>query len=227
MAQFTNGPVIVAASDRMVTTGDIEFEQEQTKIFLLTTSITIMVAGDLTVQADVLHEVIAWKEMRLEAEPNKWLNVKDVADVFHSSLVKLTRRRAEVAILHPIGLDLEKLTGLQIAPDLGNQLTREVLQYQVAPIQAIVSGIDETGSHIYELSNAGVSCQDWTGFASIGAGAWHSNSQIMFANHVKSRSMAETIAVCGIVAARRRCSSRMPFQPAIPSGDAGHAKTPS
>ncbi|SFS16516.1 hypothetical protein SAMN05421771_2926 [Granulicella pectinivorans] len=177
----------------MVTAGDIEFEQEQTKIFVLTKSVIIMVAGDLTVQADILHSVIEHKNRQLNEYPDEWLSVKLVADWFYEDLAAITRQRAAKMILHPLNLDFDKLVLAGIDSELANQLAKELLDFRIAPIQAIVMGIDASGAHIYEVSNEGVVCQDWTGFASIGAGAWHANSQLMFGEHVKHKEMAETL----------------------------------
>src|SRR5882757_576609 len=164
MASFRGDPIIIGASDRMVTAGDIEFEQEQKKIFILTKSVSIMVAGDLTIQADILHKVIARKNDQLREYPNEWLGVKMVADWFYEELAEITRKRAAQAILHPLHLDWEKLSSPNLAPELANQLAKELLQFQIASIQAVVMGIDESGAHLYEVNNQGVVCQDWTGF---------------------------------------------------------------
>lgn len=99
IGQFFERHIIVAASDRMVTTGDIEFEQEQRKIIFLTASVAVMVAGDLTVQTAILHHVQAWVRQQIEGSPDSWLNVKDVADQFYESLAGLRKDAAQNAIL--------------------------------------------------------------------------------------------------------------------------------
>jgi hypothetical protein len=203
MAQYLGNGIIVGASDRMVTSGDIEFEQEQRKIHPLTNAIHIMVAGDLGIQTDLLHEIEAWKDNHLEQFPEIWIKVKDVADEFHGSLVRWKRRAACDAILTPLSLDYERLVSPDISENLAMQLSKEILNFQISPIEAIVMGIDASGSHIYIVDNvSGVTCHDWTGFAAIGGGAWHANSQLMFAGHVKARDFAETIML--VYSAKRR-----------------------
>lgn len=49
---------IIGASDRMLTAGNIEFEPPIAKLHNLTKSICIMIAGDVALQADILHSVI-------------------------------------------------------------------------------------------------------------------------------------------------------------------------
>ena len=166
---------IIGASDRMVTTGDIEFEQEQRKIQQLTTSISLMVAGDLSVQADVIHRLLTWRDQCLEKAPEQWLKVKDAADKFYEYLAEYRRKCAHQAVLEPLGLDLASLNSGAVTHEMAMQLSKEILDFRIAAIEAIVMGQDDSGHHIYVVDNGGVSCQDWTGFAAIGSGAWHAN----------------------------------------------------
>jgi hypothetical protein len=69
-------------------------------------------------------------------------------------------------------------------------------------IEAIVSGVDGIGAHIYVVNNSEVTCRDAIGFAAIGAGYWHANSQFMFAGHNRNRPLAETLLLT--YAAKRR-----------------------
>jgi hypothetical protein len=54
-------------------------------------------------------------------------------------------------------------------------------------------GVDTTGGHIYVCDNGTITCQDAVGFASIGIGYWHANSQFMFGGHTKYKAMPETL----------------------------------
>jgi len=48
-------------------------------------------------------------------------------------------------------------------------------------METIIAGMDETGPHIYSIDSDGVSsCNDSAGFAAIGIGARHAESQFMF-----------------------------------------------
>jgi 20S proteasome alpha/beta subunit len=191
MAKYEGNSVIVAASDRMVTAGDIEWEQDQRKIHGLTSAISLMVAGDLHVQTDILHELEDWKDSRLEEHPDKWIRVKDVAEEFYAILMRIKRKAALNAILVPLNLDYDSLV-TSVSSDLQIRLSKEILDFQIAQVAAIVMGLDSTGVHIYVADNYGVTCEDWTGFTAVGGGAWHANSQLMFANHTKYRGLAET-----------------------------------
>ena len=98
MAEYLGNRLIIAASDRMVTSGDIEFEQDQRKIHNLTSAIAIMVAGDLTLQATILHEVQAWANERIANNPTEWILVKDAAEIFHECVINLKKKMAREAI---------------------------------------------------------------------------------------------------------------------------------
>lgn len=193
MAHYLGRTIVIAASDRMITTGDIEFEQEQMKIQMLSSSIAIMVAGDLTVQTYLIHETIAWANEQIAEQPTVWLKVKDVADVFRSRLVALKRAAAAEAILLPLNLDYDKLVSTEMSPGLAMQLAKEIFDFQIGTVEAIITGSDPTGVHIYVVDDRGVTCQDWVGFAAVGGGAWHANSQLMFAGHVKTRDYPEVL----------------------------------
>jgi hypothetical protein len=69
-------------------------------------------------------------------------------------------------------------------------------------VETIVAGVDLTGPHIYVVTNRGITCNDAAGFAAIGVGYWHANSQFMFAEHARSKTMAQTLLLA--YAAKRR-----------------------
>lgn len=201
MCQYGGSSVIIGASDRMMTSGNIEFEQAQTKIYHLTRAISIMIAGDIVTQTDVLLKVIHTVDERVTNDPTNWWKVKDIADLFYLELMTLKNQQAEQSILAPLQLNFEKLTSPDVAPELAIRLAKEVLEFEIPRIEALIIGID-TRVHIYEVNNEGVACQDWVGFSSIGIGAGHANSQLMFAGHVKTRALAETMLT--VYTAKRR-----------------------
>jgi len=51
----------------------------------------------------------------------------------------------------------------------------------------------ENPQHIYTSQNGVISCNDVVGFSAIGAGAWHADSQLMFAAHTKWNVFGETL----------------------------------
>src|SRR5262249_3889902 len=81
----------------------------------------------------------------------------------------------------------------QMVPQLAEKIASELINFQMPEIQAIVTGVDATGPHIYLIDNRGATLRDSVGFAAIGAGYWHSNSQFMFAGHSRHKSVPQTL----------------------------------
>ena len=52
-----NGGTILGASDRMLTAGNVQFNPPASKTYAVTTSIAFMVAGDMSIQAEIIAEV--------------------------------------------------------------------------------------------------------------------------------------------------------------------------
>ena|SRR5271166_2577045 len=50
-----------------------------------------------------------------------------------------------------------------------------------------------TGAHIYAAYNSDITCLDAIGFAAIGIGSRHANSEFMFAKHTIQRALPETL----------------------------------
>jgi hypothetical protein len=86
--------------------------------------------------------------------------------------------------------------------DLVVKLATELINFRPPDVAAIIAGLDSTGPHIYVAQNSDVTCQDGVGFASIGAGHWHANSQFMFAGHTRQTPAPETLLT--IYSAKRR-----------------------
>jgi hypothetical protein len=76
---------------------------------------------------------------------------------------------------------------------LVNKLAGELVNYQCSGIEAIITGVDSLGAHIFTVDNKGVSMRDAVGFAAIGAGYWHANSAMMFAEHTRRKPMPDTL----------------------------------
>lgn len=204
VAAICQGNTIFGASDRMLTAGDIQFEPQQPKIIVLTRSIVVMVAGDSSMQSEIIQKVQADVSKRIEVEPQNWWNVRDVADLYSRYCGEARLRRAEHQILEPVGLTQDTFISRQKEMDSGfvRQLATELINFDPPKIAAICCGVDLTGAHIYLADNTNVTCEDLVGFAAIGAGAGHANSQLMFAGHTRYRPMPETLLL--VYSAKKR-----------------------
>ena len=192
---------VIGASDRMITSGDIQFEPPQTKIITLTNSVVVMIAGDTAMQLEILYNVRRDVTQRISAHPADWWSINDVAELYRQYYNEAVARRSEQAILAPLGLTHATYIAQQrtMAPKLVQQVATELLNFQPPGAEIIITGIDNTGvggaaiPHIYVVHNGRVSCHDVVGFAAIGVGYWHSESQLMFAKHVRAKPAADTL----------------------------------
>jgi len=131
---------------------------------------------------------------RIKSEPNNWWNVRDVADLYARYFNEARLRRAENAILAPLGLDKGSFIGRQreLDPQLVQTLAAELRSFNAPDVETIFVGIDTTGAHVYVAYNSEISCLDAVGFAAIGYGARHASSELMFAKHTNQRPLPET-----------------------------------
>ena len=195
IAAMCDGNTIIGASDRMLTAGDIEFEPQQTKTISITSSIVCMIAGDSAMQMEIIQYVKPDVNKRIESNPDEWWKVRDVAELYSLYYKQACLRRAENQILAPLGLDHESFLRRQqeMDPTLVLKLSTELINFDPPDTAAIFAGIDTGGPQIYVVNNADVNCQNLVGFAAIGVGVWHANSQLMFAGHTKYRTFPETL----------------------------------
>jgi 20S proteasome alpha/beta subunit len=195
VAAICNNENIVGAADRMLTAGDVEFEPPQTKVLAVTSSIALMIAGDASLQIEIIHVLQARVAEQIRSTPDEWIKVRTVADCYYRYFQEARNSRSEKAILNPLGLTRETFITKQSHMDstLVNKLASELVNYSVAEVQAIIAGLDSDGPHIYVVDNRGVEARDSAGFAAIGAGYWHANSQIMFAEHARWKPMPDTL----------------------------------
>jgi hypothetical protein len=186
---------VFGASDRMITSGDIEFEPgRMRKAFWFTKSIVAMWAGEAAYQAEVL-EAVHRRVAARSTEANDW-SVREVADLYVEEWLAAKRRRAEQQILAPVGLTADGLLSGKhgLRDTVVTRLIESMIEYELPGERegitaTIITGIDrdhpnnEVGAHLYRVWNGHASCEDAIGFAAIGAGSWHANSQLMLAGY--------------------------------------------
>lgn len=204
IAAICEGATIIGASDRMVTTGSIKFEPQQTKIISISNSISIMIAGDIGLQTEILDQVTTEVSTRINDDPANWWRVADVADLYSHHYKEVKFKKAESAILAPLGMDGDtfKVLQQQMSPKLVKELAGDLRKFRLPVTQVIITGIDITGAHIFTIADGNISCKDFVGFASIGIGGWHADSQFMFDRHNKTKPMPETLLL--VYSAKKR-----------------------
>jgi len=195
--------IILGAADRMITSGDIEFEPSDKapvppvfKIEFIMNSITAMTAGDSGFQSEAMLYVRAAIWAQIHASPTVWPTVRDAVGHYIDFYNQKKLREAEAKFLLPFDLDRKSFRTEQkeMAPKVAAHLTAEMIGYDVEyEVETIFTGVDDTGAHIYQLrENEYMSC-DSVGFAAIGSGGRHAESQFMLARHSRTSMLDETL----------------------------------
>lgn len=189
------GGSIFGASDRMLTSGDVQFEPDTSKIYPLTTSIAAMTAGDSGFQVEILREVYKIINDRITSQPDNWWLVRDVAYLYLHYRNEIKKKRAEEILLVPLGLDHNSFVAKQKQMSDGfiTQLTKELVNFEVPSVETIFAGVDQDGPHIYTVENDSVSCHDSVGFSAIGIGYSHAKSQFMLTGYNYESPMADSL----------------------------------
>ncbi len=131
---------------------------------------------------------------RIQNDPQNWWMVEDVAALYAKYYSEAKLKRSEAAILSPLGLN--RMTFIerqqQMAPSLVSQLAQQMINFEMPEVETIFAGVDPRGTHIYVAQDGNKSCADVIGFASVGVGKWHANSQFMFAGHTRYSLLPRT-----------------------------------
>jgi hypothetical protein len=179
----------------MITWGDMQFQPPTPKLVILTSSIAAMTSGDAALLREISTGVQAEVQAAILADPNNWLNVFDVAQMFvrHRNEAKL--RRAEASLLGPLGLNRWAFLHGQhgLAADLARTIATDMVQFPLPPTGFLITGVDTTGAHIYTVNDGALSCNDAMAFAAIGIGSRHAESHFMLAQHGCHRTLSETL----------------------------------
>src|SRR6185312_864556 len=119
----------------------------------------------------------------------------------------LLRSRAESEILSPHGLDLNTFLAAQasMSAEVVSDLAARLSSFQFdSQLEAIIMGIDTDGPvhiktgekavypQLYAIDGDKAACMNTAGFAAIGIGKSHAESQIMLAGHSPMRSLSDS-----------------------------------
>jgi 20S proteasome alpha/beta subunit len=201
LAAICEKSLIFGASDRMLTSGDIEFEvanpqSEPSKIIALTSSVVAMIAGDAGLQREILRELKNVINERIKKQPNNWWRVKDVAALYADFYDAAKLRYAKHSILAPFGLDENSFFQRQKEMSEGfiEKISQSLNRFEMPAVETIVTGIDNDGGpHIYVIHGNYIRCADPVGFAAIGSGSRHAEAQFMLAGHEPSAESPATL----------------------------------
>jgi hypothetical protein len=192
---------VMGASDRMLTAGDIQYQPAQPKILTLSSAIAVMTSGDASIQAQILYRTGADVQARIVREPDNWWSVEDVARLYLKYAMQYRAEEAELAYLAPHGLTYETWISRQheLAPRVAANIAEQLTYFPAPGVSAIIMGVDLVGPHIYVVHRdedgrrMTVSREDYVGFAAIGSGSNHAESQMMLGGHATTNGFADTL----------------------------------
>jgi hypothetical protein len=180
-------PVVIAASDRMITIGEIQYEPDQTKMIDLASQTIGLFAGDMQLHAGIVVRVKERIAETLHENPAN-ISVAEIAKIYGEEFAYYRRLRAEREILIPRGLDFDRFLSRQAT--MAHYQVRDIdasLAAYYIDSTAIIAGIDPTGAHIFRITNPGiVECMDTPFFACAGSGEWLATTQFMLARYDKT-----------------------------------------
>ncbi len=144
ICQLEGNPLVVGASDRMLTVGDTtEYEPPQHKVYRLTPQAVLMIAGDTSAQTTI------GRSTHLEIEASGIVEIAEMANIFAKNFALHRRKEAEAAILKPLGLDFDSFVAKQasLAPSFLSDVTYQ-LQRRRLDASAIVAGVDPVNAGV-------------------------------------------------------------------------------
>lgn len=194
-----NGGIVIGASDRMVTAGNIEFEPPIPKILTLTSAIAVLTAGDQSIQMQVYQKAFKTIAEKIAPDPLKWVDVSYAAEIYSRCFYDLRNKMIENSILSPYNLTFDSFIKRQkeMSDDFIDEINDRIRRfiYNFESIETIITGIDNslphvtkegTSPHIYVVKDGEISCHDKLGFVSIGYGSNHAESHLMLSNYTTS-----------------------------------------
>ena len=200
-----NGAMIVGASDRMLTLGDVEFQPPSSKVGGISNSIMVMYAGDAAMHIEVYNDVARIVTERIRVDQQNWWLVKDVAELYAATYAAAVQKRAETHILKPLGLSTHLLLEQQgsLSDQVVAALVDRMIRFRLPDeLHVIIGGIDPTGAHLWSVTNGDLRCHDSVGFVAVGMGANHANSTLMLAEWAPTQPLS--VALLLTYAAKKR-----------------------
>jgi len=157
-----------------------------------------MTSGDSSIQAQLVTGITDYVNKRIEEMPTEWIKVSEVADKYRSLYINLRKKRAEAEILAPHDLTYKTFIEKQkmMSDDFVNNLSSKLENYRLEDLEVvstIITGIDRDGPHIFVVQNDYLACNDHVGFAAVGIGAPHAQSQLMNVGYSRDSGEANSL----------------------------------
>lgn len=184
---------VVFASDRMLTSSvlSVEFEHNEPKFEILSTTCVGLSAGQAMPVTELFGEVR--KKVASKASPT----IKEIADLVSDSLRESKMKQVEEKYFKPRGLTIRAYLQAQrhLNENVVLRLERAIESERFGMINIVV-GIDNSGAHIYEVSDPGHSeCMQRIGFHAIGSGLPHAMSTFISHDFTPSMDLKKALYV--------------------------------
>lgn len=199
---------VVGASDRMITAGFTETEPSASKIWPLSNSVFALVAGDMELQTALFRPIMRAVYERIQKEPANWWDVEEIAHLYEAEYIKNLQRRLERTYLVPLGLTYDTFTARQreMDPVLVNETAKKLREHRTeSGVEVIFAGVDSTGCRILMWDRGQLFDRTAIGYASIGAGYSHADTEFVTAGHVPTNALDETFVL--VHAAKKRAEA--------------------
>jgi hypothetical protein len=188
-------PYVVAACDRMITIGGLQYEPYQRKAVQLAATTIALFAGDMQLHGAVTPRTLERIGELVSDRHPPLLTVKEIADIYAEEFAYYRRKLAEREVLFPRGMDFDKFARQQsILPHYQVRDIDAMLAAYAIDSTAIITGLDHTGAHIYKVRDPGVADSfDIPFFACAGSGKDIAEAQFMVAQYEKQWPLARAL----------------------------------
>lgn len=195
--------MIITASDRMLTYGDVEYEPDSTKIWILDRDrrLAALVSGEMAQQSLIATRVTA--RIREMDEPT----VEDASRIYAEEFATFRREKNEATYLAPLGLTSQSLVEPgRVDPQLAEVLMQRMLATDLND-EVIVAGVNpDNTKHIYIVGDPGRAIlMDTPGWAAIGSGRAHIDSEFTVERYQSAWSVERALLL--MFTAKRRAEA--------------------
>lgn len=204
-----NEKYVVLASDTMISSELIQFENLTKKIIKLSSQCAVLIAGDGLIVSDIIDEFKKIEQPKLKLDEEEWNVIHPPLDTMltdiKSAYIKIRKSHLEDSCLIPRGFKgLEDFYAIQnkLNSDIAKTIQREIdnFDFDAELLIAYNDGSTEYmpwhTSHLYHISPPGIVKNMKTiGFHSIGIGALYVIPNFINRNYNKKMSLEETLMI--------------------------------
>jgi hypothetical protein len=196
IAAIANNRTIFSAFDKMITSGDFQYEPPYTKganikLNIVHDSVAILTSGSPSIHAQIFQDLFLKLQNVPPQTTPRLLRVSEIAYNYVECYDNIRAKEIQSSVYAPLGLTNKTFLSEQkgMAADFLDKIKDEVYNYAMPRTTAIVFGIDDLGPHLYVLDNSTsltdmtCRCVDSIGFAAIGSGNRHAETVFMATKH--------------------------------------------